>query len=42
MGDLKEIRFLPTKDKVKLLGRTVMLDDCRLLALSGSGVDLFT
>ncbi len=39
MGDLKEIRFLPTKDKVKLLGRTVMLDDCRLLALSGSGIE---
>ena len=39
MSDLKEIRFLPTKENVKLLGRTVMLDDCLLLALSGSGAE---
>lgn len=39
MGDLKEIKFLPTKEHVKLLGRTLMLDDCLLLALSGSGVE---
>lgn len=37
--ELKEITFLPTKENVKLLGRSIMLDDCRLLALSGSGVE---
>lgn len=31
--------FLPTKENVKVLGRTIMLDDCRLLCTSGSGVE---
>lgn len=31
--------FLPTTEYVKVLGRTVMLDDCRLLCTSGSGVE---
>lgn len=35
----KEIKFLPTEEYVKVLGRTVMLEDCRLLYLSGSGVE---
>ena len=31
--------FLPTEENVKVLGRTIMLDDCRLLCTSGSGVE---
>ena len=31
--------FLPTTEYVKVLGRTLMLDDCRLLCTSGSGVE---
>ncbi len=31
--------FLPTEEYVKVLGRTVMLDDCRLLCTSGSGIE---
>lgn len=31
--------FLPTNEYVKVLGRTVMLDECRLLCTSGSGVE---
>jgi len=36
---LKAYSFLPTEDHVKVLGRSVMLDDCRLLSLSASGVE---
>lgn len=36
---LKEHIFLPTNEYVKTLGRTFMLDDCRVLSLSGSGVE---
>ena len=32
-------KFLPTDNYVKVLGRTIMLDDCRLLCTSGSGVE---
>lgn len=31
--------FIPTAENVKVLGRTVMLEDCRLLCASGSGVE---
>lgn len=31
--------FLPTDENVKVLGRTVMCDDCRLLCASASGVE---
>lgn len=31
--------FLPTEENVKVIGRTIMLDDCRLLCTSGSGVE---
>lgn len=31
--------FLPTDENVKILGRTIMLDDSRLLCASGSGVE---
>lgn len=31
--------FVPTKEYVKVLGRTIMLEDCRLLCTSGSGVE---
>lgn len=31
--------FIPTNEYVKVLGRTIMLDDCRLLCTSGSGVE---
>lgn len=37
--ELKEFCFLPTNEYVKPLGRTFMLDDCRVLSLSGSGVE---
>ncbi len=37
--DLKNFEFLPEEKYVKLLGRTFMLDDCRVLSLSGSGVE---
>jgi len=37
--NLRDITFLPTEEYVKVLGRTVMLDDCRLIYLSGSGVE---
>lgn len=36
---LKYFSFLPTEDYVKVLGRSMMLDDCRVLSLSGSGVE---
>jgi lysophospholipase L1-like esterase len=36
---LKEYTFLPTEEHVKLLGRTFMLEDCRVLSLSGAGVE---
>ncbi|MCR4616847.1 MAG: GDSL family lipase [Lachnospiraceae bacterium] len=39
MDNLKEYRFLPTEQYVKILGRTFMLDDCRVLSLSASGVE---
>ncbi len=39
MSELKEYTFLPTEEHVKILGRTLMLEDCRLLSLSGSGVE---
>lgn len=39
MSELKEYTFLPTEEYVKLLGRTFMLDDCRVLSLSASGVE---
>lgn len=32
-------RFLPSDEYVKVIGRTIMLDDCRLLCTSGSGVE---
>ena len=41
MSELKEFSFLPTKEFVKVLGRTYMLDDCRVLSLSASGVEFF-
>jgi len=31
--------FLPSTEYVKVLGRTIMLEDCRLLCTSGSGVE---
>ena len=31
--------FIPSEDNVKVIGRTIMLDDCRLLCASGSGVE---
>lgn len=31
--------FLPTEENVKVLGRTIMLDECRLLCSSGSGIE---
>lgn len=31
--------FLPTKENVKVIGRTIMLNNCRLLCASGSGVE---
>lgn len=31
--------FIPTEEYVKVLGRTIMLEDCRLLCTSGSGVE---
>ncbi len=31
--------FIPTTEYVKVLGRTIMFDDCRLLCCSGSGVE---
>lgn len=37
--ELNRINFLPTKDKVKYLGRSLMQEDCLLLALSASGVE---
>lgn len=37
--ELKEYSFLPTNEYVKPLGRTIMFDDCRVLSLSGSGVE---
>lgn len=37
--ELNEYSFLPTNEYVKPLGRTFMLDDCRVLSLSGSGVE---
>ena len=37
--ELKEYSFLPTNEYVKPLGRTFMLDDVRVLSLSGSGVE---
>lgn len=39
MANLQEFTFLPTEDHVKVLGRTFMLDDCRVLSLSGAGVE---
>ena len=39
MNELKEIAFFPSAEHVKILGRTVALEDCLLLALSGSGVE---
>lgn len=36
---LKVFSFLPTEEFVRPLGRSVMLDDCRLLSLSASGVE---
>jgi len=35
----KYFSFLPTEEFVRPLGRSVMLDDCRLLSLSASGVE---
>lgn len=37
--ELKEYSFLPMNEYVKPLGRTIMFDDCRVLSLSGSGVE---
>ncbi len=37
--NLEKISFLPTDNYVKTLGRTFMLEDCRVLSLSGSGVE---
>lgn len=34
-----KITFLPTEDNVKVIGRTIMCDDVRLLCCSGSGVE---
>ena len=34
-----EYSFLPTDEYVKVLGRTIMLEDCRVLCLSASGVE---
>lgn len=31
--------FIPSDNYVKIIGRTIMLDDCRLLCASGSGVE---
>lgn len=31
--------FIPTNEYVKVIGRTIMLEDCRLLCASGSGVE---
>jgi lysophospholipase L1-like esterase len=39
MDTLKEYAFLPTEKYVKPLGRSFMLEDCRVLSLSGSGVE---
>ena len=39
MSELKEYSFLPTTEYVKILGRTLMLEDCRVLSLSASGVE---
>lgn len=36
---MKIYSFLPTEDHVRVMGRSLMLDDCRILSLSGSGVE---
>ncbi len=36
---MQEYKFLPTDEFVRPIGRTVMLSDCRIMSLSGSGVE---
>jgi len=39
MSSISKRVFIPSDNYVKVIGRTIMLDDCRLLCTSGSGVE---